>query len=156
MVKDVIGEQPDCAHLTDEQRGRLDDVGGLILVHDIDGHGQVFYRSPASTRYPLPKGLLDEAVIDRTSAWFDTYETSAGLVRMYSAPYRSHAGRLGLIRIMETLGDVEEPLAALRRILGLLAPVALLLFVLFPLANLALPKDSLLHISDYTVALTGK
>ncbi|MGP1679467.1 MAG: urea ABC transporter permease subunit UrtC [Burkholderiales bacterium] len=33
---------------------------------------------------------------------------------------------------------------------------AAILFVLFPLANLALPKGSLFYISDYTVALTGK
>ena len=33
---------------------------------------------------------------------------------------------------------------------------AAILFLLFPLANLALPKGSLFHISDYTVALSGK
>jgi len=33
---------------------------------------------------------------------------------------------------------------------------ALVLFVAFPLANLALPKGSLFYISDYTVALSGK
>ena len=38
-------------------------------------------------------------------------------------------------------------------VLGLCAAI---LFVLFPLANLALPKGSLFHLSDYTVALTGK
>jgi urea transport system permease protein len=38
-------------------------------------------------------------------------------------------------------------------VLGMCAAI---LFVLFPLANLALPKGSLLHVSDYTVALTGK
>ena len=33
---------------------------------------------------------------------------------------------------------------------------AAILFVVFPLANLVLPKGSLFHISDFTVALTGK
>ena len=33
---------------------------------------------------------------------------------------------------------------------------AAVLFLLFPLANLVLPEGSLFHISDYTVALTGK
>ncbi len=33
---------------------------------------------------------------------------------------------------------------------------AAILFLLFPLANLALPKGSLFYISDYTVALAGK
>ena len=38
-------------------------------------------------------------------------------------------------------------------VLGLCAAT---LFLLFPLANLALPKGSLFYISDYTIALTGK
>ena len=33
---------------------------------------------------------------------------------------------------------------------------AAILFVAFPLANLALPKGSMFHVSDYTVALIGK
>ena len=33
---------------------------------------------------------------------------------------------------------------------------ALILFVVFPLANLAVPKDSMLHVPDYMVALIGK
>ena len=33
---------------------------------------------------------------------------------------------------------------------------ALILFALFPLANLVLPKGSLFHVSDYSVALIGK
>jgi urea transport system permease protein len=37
-----------------------------------------------------------------------------------------------------------------------LAVCAVILFVLFPLANLAAPKGSPLYISDYTVALIGK
>ena len=37
-----------------------------------------------------------------------------------------------------------------------LAVCAAILFVLFPLANLAMPKGSLFYISDYTVALSGK
>jgi urea transport system permease protein len=37
-----------------------------------------------------------------------------------------------------------------------LALCAAVLFAGFPLANLALPEGSLFHISDYTVALTGK
>jgi len=37
-----------------------------------------------------------------------------------------------------------------------LGACAVILFLLFPLANLALPKGSLFYISDYTIALTGK
>ena len=43
-----------------------------------------------------------------------------------------------------------------RRGWAVLGACAAILFVLFPLANLALPKSSLFYISDYTVALTGK
>jgi urea transport system permease protein len=43
-----------------------------------------------------------------------------------------------------------------RRGWAVLAACAAILFVLFPLANLALPKGSPFYISDYTVALTGK
>jgi urea transport system permease protein len=43
-----------------------------------------------------------------------------------------------------------------RRGWAVLAACAVILFVLFPLANLAVPKGSPFYISDYTVALTGK
>jgi len=43
-----------------------------------------------------------------------------------------------------------------RRGWAVIGAFALILFVLFPLANLALPKGSLFYISDYTVALSGK
>jgi len=43
-----------------------------------------------------------------------------------------------------------------RRGWAALGACAAILFVLFPLANLALPKGSPFYISDYTVALTGK
>jgi urea transport system permease protein len=43
-----------------------------------------------------------------------------------------------------------------RRGWAMLGACAAILFLLFPLANLALPKGSLFHIPDYTVALTGK
>jgi len=39
---------------------------------------------------------------------------------------------------------------------AVLGACAAILFVLFPLANLALPKGNLFYISDYTVALCGK
>ena len=125
-VEAILGEHEDCAQLAPDQRTRLDDIGGLILVHEVAGEGQVFYRSQASARFPVPGGLLDTTDVARGEAWFDTYSTSAGLVRVYSAPYRSHAGRAGVIRIMDQLGDVEEMVHALRAMMLLLAPVGLL------------------------------
>jgi urea transport system permease protein len=43
-----------------------------------------------------------------------------------------------------------------RRGWAALGVCAVILFLLFPLGNLAVPKGSLFHISDYTVALAGK
>ena len=43
-----------------------------------------------------------------------------------------------------------------RRGWAVIGAFAVILFLLFPLANLALPKGSLFYISDYTVALSGK
>jgi urea transport system permease protein len=43
-----------------------------------------------------------------------------------------------------------------RRGWAVIGTCAAILFLLFPLANLALPKGSLFYLSDYTVALTGK
>ena len=43
-----------------------------------------------------------------------------------------------------------------RRGWAALAACAAILFLLFPLANLALPRGSLFYVSDYTIALTGK
>lgn len=125
-VEHIVCEHEDCAQLTPEQRGRLDAIGGLILVHDIGGESQIFYRSQASDRFPLPAGMLDSPDVSRQEPWFEIEEAGDSLVRVYSAPYRSRAGRAGLIRVMEPLGDVEEPLETLRDVMLLLAPVGLL------------------------------
>jgi two-component system OmpR family sensor kinase len=125
-VQEILREHEDCAHLGPDQLARLDAVGGLVLVHDVDGTGQVFYRSPASVRLPLPHGLLDATDLSQEHASFETLRTSGGLIRVHSAPYRSRAGRPGLVRVMESLGDVEEPIATLRSLLLLLAPVGVL------------------------------
>ena len=124
-VKDVIAEHEDCAQLTPEQRARLDEIGGLILIHEMNGERMVFYRSPASAGVPLPGTLLDPRGEVSAAPWFDTYATSGGLIRVYSAPYRSRVGRIGLVRVMDPLGDVQEPLETLRTIMLLLAPLAL-------------------------------
>ena len=56
------------------------------------------------------------------------------------------------------MGPIASAIGSLygRRGWAVLGACAAILFVLFPLANLALPKGSLFHISDYTVALSGK
>ena len=56
------------------------------------------------------------------------------------------------------MGPIASGISRLygRRGWAVLGACAAILFVLFPLANLALPKGSLFYISDYTIALTGK
>jgi urea transport system permease protein len=56
------------------------------------------------------------------------------------------------------MGPISSGIGKLYGLKGwaVLGACAAILFVLFPLANLALPKGSLFYISDYTVALTGK
>lgn len=125
-IEKIVCEHEDCAQLTADQKSRLDAIGGLVLVHDVAGEGQVFYRSEASGRFELPPGILQGADVSRRQPWFDTVPVGDSLVRLYSAPYTSRAGRAGLIRIMEPLGDVEEPLETLRNLLLLLAPIALM------------------------------
>ncbi len=125
-VTEILREHEDCAQLTPDQQARMNEIGGLILIHDVNGEGQVFYRSSESARFPLPPNMLDRAPVKARNPWFETHDTSTGLVRVYSAPYRSHAGRSGLVRIMDPLGDVAEPLRALRNTLFYLAPLALL------------------------------
>jgi two-component system OmpR family sensor kinase len=73
----------------------------------------------------LPQGLLEGTEVRQGGASFDTHSTASGLVRVYTKPYRSRAGRAGLVRVLEQLGDVEQPLRTLRNLLVLMAPVAL-------------------------------
>ena len=56
------------------------------------------------------------------------------------------------------MGPIASAIGSLygRRGWAVIGACAAILFLLFPLANLALPKGSLFHISDYTVALSGK
>lgn len=46
QVSQVLSEHEDCERLTDEQHGRLDQIGHTILFHEVEGERRVFYRSP--------------------------------------------------------------------------------------------------------------
>jgi heavy metal sensor kinase len=126
-VEGVLSQQPDCEHLTAAQRAQLDRIGRLILFHEAGGEGRVFYRSPAAFDVATPSPQLASHLAATTAisrrGEFDTLAESPPL-RVYSRPYRSLAGRRGVIRVGERLGDVTAPLTSLSLALLLLAPVA--------------------------------
>lgn len=120
-AKGVLARTADCRSLTADQRTDLDALQEVVLIHAVEGGGEVFYRSP---------GLESERVVAELGSphgqalpAFATEGRAGVPVRVYTLPYRSEAGRRGLIRVAERLGDIAEPLASLRLALLLLAPV---------------------------------
>ncbi len=120
-VESVLSEHEDCANLTPQQIGELDLSGHLVLFHEVGGEGRIFYQSPESGSERIPR---DQVRSLRGEERFETLPREGGPWRIYSKPYRSRAGRHGLIRIMEPMGDVEEPLEALKKTLFWITPLA--------------------------------
>ncbi len=123
-VERVLALQEDCARLTAVQRARLDRIGHLVLFHETGGENRVFYRSPDSPGARFPFAAYSDSFPGGPAGRFDTVPARAPRLRMYSVPYRSRAGRRGIIHVMEGLGDLVAPLAGLRFAFLLMAPVA--------------------------------
>lgn len=123
-IQAVIGQHEDCEHLTPEQVAQLNRYSKLALFHSVDGDPAVFYRSPDLESVPAAKELAARPQFLEERSAFRTYAERGGLLRVYTRPYKSHAGRRGVIRVMERTGDVELPLSNLRLALLLLAPIA--------------------------------
>lgn len=128
QVTQVLSEQEDCVHLTDSQRSRLDQIGHTVLFHEVAGEGRVFYRSPDSAG--LTAAIDQGASLSSEQGWFEMLPSGRGPLRMYSVPYRSRAGRRGLIHVVHGLGDIVQPLEGLRLALMVMAPLAVLLSAL--------------------------
>lgn len=126
-VVSILGRQPDCATLTADQIHDLGRLERLVLVHDLAGKGQVFYRSPDldPSLTPRDETQFRELLSQRES--FQTVQTSHGDLRIYSVRYTTSAGRLGVVRVMESLGNVHEALATLRWALFAMVPFSLLI-----------------------------
>lgn len=124
-VEQILSEQPDCEQLTAEQQQRLDRIGPLVLFHEVEGAGRVFYRSPVASSLPI---AVDQHAVARAGSggWFETVSSGRAPLRIYSKPYRARSGRRGLIHVGQELGDVVAPLASLRMTLLLMAPLAML------------------------------
>jgi heavy metal sensor kinase len=121
----VLSEQEDCEHLLPAQRAELDRVGRVVLFHELDGEGRIFYRSPNSDTITAALNEVFRADVDGSR--FDTISDASRPLRVYSEAYRSRAGRRGVIHVVERLGDVPAPLASLRFTLLLMTPLAVLL-----------------------------
>jgi heavy metal sensor kinase len=139
-VLHILNEQEDCHTLTEAQTQTLNQLGRLILVHEVEGGHQVFYESPEMKANVLAPevGALGWAVVAKPTLL--TIEHNGLPWRVLSMPYRSRLGRLGNIRLMENLGDLEAALKSLRLTLFLMTPAGILLSALggFWLAGKAL------------------
>lgn len=124
-VAHVLAQQPDCESLTAEQIGDLNRIGHVVLFHEAEGEGRVFYRSPDSSDLPLPSSRSMTEIPDRGR--FESLGPASARVRMYSVPYRARSGRRGVIHVMDRLGDLVAPLASLRLALLLMTPLAVLI-----------------------------
>lgn len=128
-VSQVLSKHDDCEHLTQPQRERLDQIGHTILFHEVEGERRVFYRSPDSAGWTGRIDVHAQAPLS-DDGWFETLPGERGPLRMYTQPYRSRAGRRGLIHVVHGIGDIVQPLASLRLALMVMAPVAVLLSAL--------------------------
>jgi len=129
-VLHILNEQEDCHTLTEEQTQTLNQLGRLILVHDVEGGHQVFYESPEMKANALAPavGALGWEVVPKPTLL--TIEQNGLPWRVLSLPYRSRLGRLGNIRLLENQADLEETLRSLRLALFLLTPAGILLSAL--------------------------
>lgn len=123
-IQAIIGQHEDCEHLTPKQVAELNGHSKLVLFHSVGGDPAVFYRSPDLETLMAAREISARPRFLEERATFKTYTEKGGYLRVYTRPYRSRAGRQGVIRVMERTGDVEMPLANLRLSLLLLAPVA--------------------------------
>ena len=121
-VQHILNEQEDCHTLTPAQTETLNQLGRLILFHDVEGEHQVFYKSPeaqARTTAPTMNTLGWENV---PSPQYETLQNQGLPWRVLSWPYQARSGRRGVIRLMQDLGDIQETLKNLRFTLLLLIP----------------------------------
>lgn len=149
-VEQVLSEEPDCERLTPEQKERLERIGHLVLFHEVEGQGRVFYRSPDAAGLPIPIRASASVASMGDRGWFETVSAEGALLRIYSRPYRARSGRRGIVHVVENLGDVVAPLASLRLALLLMAPLAVLVSALggYWLAGRALaPVDAVTRLA---------
>lgn len=124
QVTRVLAQQEDCVNLTAGQRAELDRLGHVVLFHEMGGQNRLLYRSPDSADTRLPFEKYSALVPETPDGRFDRIQSGNELLRMYSVPFRSRAGRPGVIHVVEGLGNILAPLTGLRLILLVMAPIA--------------------------------
>ena len=110
-------------HLTPDQVAQLNRYSKLVLFHSVGGDPAVFYGSPDLESLEAARDLVATPQFLEERSAFRTYAEAGGYLRVYTRPYRSHAGRQGVIRVMERMGDVGLLLSNFRIALLLLAPI---------------------------------
>ena len=110
-------------HLTPDQVAQLNRYSKLVLFHSVGGDPAVFYGSPDLESLEAARDLVATPQFLGERSAFRTYAETGGYLRVYTRPYRSHAGRQGVIRVMERMGDVGLLLSNFRIALLLLAPI---------------------------------
>ncbi len=143
----ILSSEADCETLTDAQRGELERLGPLVLVHEVGGERRIFFQSADKRGLNALIGSKpDEAAIP-ASGRFEMLGTEAQPIRLYSEPYRSRGGRSGLIQAAQGLGEVPLPLASLRLALLLMSPLAV---ALAALGGYGLARRALAPVAEVT------
>ena len=113
-VLHILAEHEDCLHLTEPQQQSLNGIGRLMVIHEVGGLRQPFFKSVELASHPLAGALAQRVSEIPAVASFETFEQDGNPWRVISVPYTSHVGRKGVIRLMVEMGDIREILQALR------------------------------------------
>ncbi len=146
-VERILSSEADCEALTAVQRGELERLGPLVLVHEVGGERRVFFRSSDKLGLNALIGPSPDPAAILSSGRFETLGTQAQPVRVYSEAYRSRSGRSGLIQVAQGLGEVPLPLASLRLALLLMSPLAV---ALAALGGYGLARRALAPVAEVT------
>ena len=113
-VLQILAEHEDCLNLTGQQQESLNGIGRLMVIHEVGGLRQPFFKSAELASHPLAGALAQRVSEIPAVASFETFEQDGNLWRVISVPYSSHVGRKGVIRLMVEMGDIREILQTLR------------------------------------------
>lgn len=149
-VVHILNEREDCHTLEPDQVKTLDQLGHVVLIHETKGEHRVFYQSPEMTDNPLAPAVGSLGWDAVPAPKFVTINHQGLPWRVLSVPYTSKAGRQGVVRLMEDLGDTEQTLASLGLSLLLLMPIGVALSAMagYWLSRKALaPIDEIAHMA---------
>jgi heavy metal sensor kinase len=100
----------------------MDHFGQVLLALEDRGGYQICYQSPELRANPIAARVRALAWTDRPEPRFMTMEEQALTWRILSVRFQDSTGRRGIIRLVESLGEIEETLRHLRFVMLLLIP----------------------------------